>query len=100
MAWTHPKTESKSFCEQTLTCTYFQLNRTNATIKYSYYIYAELPVFMCNEECSFNVATVWILSLAIEHFLVMFVVVQINSTIECKQNYLWNLKKSNMLNFQ
>lgn len=47
---------------------------------------------MSYEESSFDVTTIWILSFAVEHFLVMLKVIQIYSTIECQQNYLWSLK--------
>lgn len=51
-----------------------------------------LPVFVSDEERSFDIATVWILSLAVEHLFVVLVVVQIHCTVERQQNYLWCLK--------
>lgn len=65
-----------------------------------------LPVLVRNEECSFDVTTIRILPLSVEHFFVMFVVVQIHRTVESEQNYLWRLqrkktteKKSKLINF-
>lgn len=52
-----------------------------------------LPVFMCDEERSLDVTTIRILSLSIEHFFVMLVVVQIHGTVKCEQNYLWRLQE-------
>lgn len=52
-----------------------------------------LPVFVGNEEGSFDVTAIWILSFPVEHFFVMLVVVQIHGTVEGKQNHLWRLKE-------
>lgn len=52
-----------------------------------------LPVFVGNEEGSFDVTTIWILSFSVEHFFVVFVVVQIHGTVEREQNHLWCLKQ-------
>lgn len=35
----------------------------------------QLPVLVRNEECSFDVTTIWIFAFAVEHFFVIFVVV-------------------------
>lgn len=69
----------------------------------SYYIYCEgyiagvvfkslLPVLMRNEKCAFDVTSIRILPLSIEHFLVVFIIIQIYGTIECEQYNLRRLK--------
>lgn len=50
-----------------------------------------LPVFVRNVECALDVAAVWILALAVEHFAIVFVVVQIDGTVESQQNDLRDL---------
>lgn len=52
-----------------------------------------LPVFMTNEKCSLNIATVWIWVAATEHFHVMIIVVMIDGAIKREQNHLGNLLK-------
>lgn len=46
---------------------------------------------MRNVECALDVAAVRILALAVEHLAIVFVVVQINGTVERQQNDLRNL---------
>lgn len=46
---------------------------------------------MGQEECAFDVTAIWILTLAIENFHVMIIVIEINSPIECQENHLRNL---------
>lgn len=48
-------------------------------------------IFMTDEECRFNVATVRIFPLAVEHFLVKFDVVIINGVVECDCDHLRNV---------
>lgn len=51
-----------------------------------------LPVLMWNEKCSFDVTSIRILSLSVEYFLVVFVIIQIYGTIECEQDNLRRLE--------
>lgn len=53
----------------------------------------QLPVFVSNEECSLDVASIWIFSLSVEHFSIVLVVVQIHCSVKCEQNYLRCLKE-------
>lgn len=52
-----------------------------------------LPVFMCYEEGTLNVTTVWILTFTVKHLLVVVKIIQIDSSIESKQNDLGRLKE-------
>lgn len=48
-------------------------------------------VFVGNEVCSLDVATVWILTVSVEDFLVQFNVVVINSIIKSDGDHHWNI---------
>lgn len=49
------------------------------------------PVFVGNKESAFNVASIWVLSLFVEHLHVMIEVIQIDGTVEGKHDDLGDL---------
>lgn len=49
---------------------------------------------MCNEKSSFDIASIGIFAFSIEHFFVMFIIVEVDSSIKCEKNHLRCLQKN------
>lgn len=56
------------------------------------YLCPRLPVLVRNVECALDVAAVGILAFAVEHFAVVFVVVEVDGTVERQQDDLRRLQ--------
>lgn len=53
-------------------------------------------VFVRNEECTLDWASVWILTGSVEDIIVQIDVVNIHGTVECQCDHLWHLSWFNV----